>query len=78
MVKKEDIGNLGMVADHTVRTCDTRIDDAARQDKVLKARNLIYKDGYVVNSEHVEALLKDQSLVPTIVRACSYKQADYC
>ena len=69
MVKKEDIGNLGTVADHTVRTCDTRLDDAARQDKVLKARDFIYKDGYVVNSERVEALLKDQSLVPTVVRA---------
>ena len=68
LVKKDDIGNLGTMADHAVRTCDTRLDNTARQDKVMKARELIYEGGYVVNSEHVENLLKDQSLVPTVVR----------
>ncbi|RDB17809.1 hypothetical protein Hypma_000673 [Hypsizygus marmoreus] len=43
-----------------------RRDDEDRQARVSKARELIYEKGYVVNSDHVEELLKAESLVPTL------------
>ncbi|KDQ54440.1 hypothetical protein JAAARDRAFT_60806 [Jaapia argillacea MUCL 33604] len=44
---------------------DREAHSEARQQLVANARKLIYKQGYVVTSEHVDALLKEQSLVPT-------------
>jgi len=45
-----------------------RKDNIERRAKVEQARALIYEQGYAVNSIHVEALLKEESLVPTVVR----------
>jgi len=42
--------------------------DEDRQNRVRAARSLIYQQGYVVNSTHVDDLLKADSLVPTKVR----------
>ena len=42
-------------------------DDKRRQEAVEAARELIYNDGYAVNSAKVEALLSSESLVPTRV-----------
>ena len=44
-----------------------RKDDEDRQNLVRAARSLIYQKGYVVNSTHVDDLLKANSLVPTEV-----------
>lgn len=44
-----------------------RHNTAERQAKVLQARSLIYDQGYAVNSAKVDELLKNESLVPTIV-----------
>jgi hypothetical protein len=52
-----------------IRKTLARRDDEDRQEKVKKAREFIYKKGYVVGSSHVEDLLKSESLVPT--EACS-------
>jgi hypothetical protein len=46
-----------------------RVDDDSRQRQVELARGLIYENGYVVNSELVERILKNQSLTPTVVSA---------
>ena len=46
-----------------------RADDDARRRKVSTARAAIYDKGYAVNSEAVENLLKEESLVPTTVSA---------
>jgi len=46
-----------------------RIDDESRRRKINIAREIIYEKNYAVNSEPVEALLKEQSLVPTSVRS---------
>jgi hypothetical protein len=46
------------------RKLTARKDDEDRQERVRKARLLIYNKGYVVNSDHVEDLLKEDSLVP--------------
>lgn len=47
-----------------------RKDDEERQRKVREARDLIYKDNYVVDSVQVNELLKAESLVPTEVCLC--------
>ena len=62
-----EIPDLGMPADRTRRVDAARKDDIVRQGKVDRAISLIHDQGYVVNSEHVENELKEQSLVPTRV-----------
>lgn len=49
------------------RSRRARHDDVHYRSKITQARGLIYKQNYTVNSEYVEAILKDQSLVPTRV-----------
>ena len=44
-----------------------RHDTVGRREKVTSARRLIYEQQYVVNTPQVEALLKPESLVPTVV-----------
>lgn len=44
-----------------------RADDEAKRNKVAAARQIIYEDNYAMDNEDVEALLKDESLVPTNV-----------
>lgn len=46
-----------------------RKDTPERQGKVTAAREFIYEGQYVVDAAQVERLLKDESLVPTEVRA---------
>lgn len=69
LVKFDEIPNLGTPVDNKIRSERVRRDDDARQQAVEAARKLIYEDGYVVNSERVEELLKETSLIPTVVRA---------
>jgi len=61
------IQNLGMKRDMQQRVSLRRIDDEIRQNKVSSAREIIYEKNYAVDTEHVEMLLKVQSLVPTAV-----------
>jgi len=61
------IQNLGMKRDMQQRVALRRIDDGIRQNKVSSAREIIYEKNYAVDTEHVEMLLKAQSLVPTAV-----------
>ena len=42
-------------------------DTAGRHKKISSARSLIYEQQYVVDTPQVEALLKPESLVPTVV-----------
>lgn len=46
----------------------SRHDTAERRLKISSARRLIYEEHYVVDTPQVEALLKTESLVPTLVR----------
>ena len=50
------------------RTVLARRDTAERREKILSARQLIYEEQYVIDTAQVEALLKPESLVPTVVR----------
>lgn len=59
---------MGTPKDLLYRTQNIRSDDAERRDKILKARDMIHNQGYVVNSAKLDIYLKDQSLVPTEVR----------
>ena len=57
---------MGTIDDMAFRESDARKDSNARQSKVEKARQHISK-GKGVDSAPVEALLSDESLVPTTV-----------
>ena len=69
----DEIPDLGMESDAKIRVERAREDTASRREKVERARQSIYKEGYVVNSTHVEKELKAESLVPTTVRAIIVK-----
>ncbi|KZT18728.1 hypothetical protein NEOLEDRAFT_1079423, partial [Neolentinus lepideus HHB14362 ss-1] len=65
LIHKDHLPDLGSPEDLAVWTEKHQIDNNARHSKVDQARRLVYEDGYVVNSEHVEELLKLESLVPS-------------
>lgn len=56
-----------MTQDMKQRETLVRVDDDDRRHKVNTAREIIYDKQYAVNSPAVDNLLKEQSLVPTIV-----------
>jgi hypothetical protein len=58
---------MGKPQDMKQRETKARVDDNNRMRKVNTAREIIYKKNYAVDSEPVETLLKEQSLVPTPV-----------
>lgn len=59
--------NLGKRLDMKQRLSLARVDNEDRKRKVQTARHIIYEKNYAVNSEAVEKLLKEESLVPTSV-----------
>lgn len=69
-ITKSEIREVGTPEDMAVRIDQRRVDNEERQQKVESARQLIYKSGYVVNSDKVDKLLKSESLVATEV--CSF------
>jgi hypothetical protein len=67
-IKKEDIHALRTLNDSANRHMKVRRDDDKYCATVEEARNNIYRWGYTLNSEPgVECLLKEDSLVPTLV-----------
>jgi len=58
-----------MAIDMTQRVSMARMDDNQHRSKVFAARKLIYEKNLQVNSTAVEKLLRETSLVPTVVRA---------
>jgi hypothetical protein len=68
LIKKEDIGALGTTIDAEARRKNMRRDNDNFRSTVQKARDNIYKGGYALGSDTgVEQLLKEHSLVPTLV-----------
>ena len=63
----EHVPEMGTPNDMKRRQLLVHIDDDSRRGKVLRARDLIYERNYAVNTPKIEELLRDQSLVPTIV-----------
>lgn len=43
------------------------MDNLERQQRVMDARDKLYREGYVITGDHVDGVLKDESLVPTQV-----------
>jgi hypothetical protein len=60
---------MGMPRDMKQRETLARVDDEARRRKIHIAREIIYEKQYAVDNGNVEALLQEQSLVPTSVSA---------
>jgi hypothetical protein len=56
--------NMGMKQDMKERKTLARVDDEAWRRKIDIAQDIIYKMNYAVDSEAVEKILKDESLVP--------------
>ncbi|KAG2741806.1 hypothetical protein P692DRAFT_201726163 [Suillus brevipes Sb2] len=65
LIPKFRVQNLGMSLDIKQRETLARIDNNARQSKVVISRSHIYDLGYGIRSTAVENLLKEHSLVPT-------------
>jgi hypothetical protein len=58
---------MGKPRDMTWRRTLARVDDVRRRNRVVVARESIYKKNYTVDSKRVEDLLQAHSLVPTSV-----------
>lgn len=58
---------LGTVEDCTLRQTQLRVESEERQQRVKDARDKLYREGYVITGDHVDGVLKDESLVPTLV-----------
>ncbi|CDO76810.1 hypothetical protein BN946_scf185033.g7 [Trametes cinnabarina] len=66
LVPKDRICEIGTPQDKVARERKARVDDASRKAIVQQARGFIMSKGLGVNSTAVEAILKPQSLVPTL------------
>ena len=63
----DDIPNLGTAEDQQTRLEKQRVDSTEYWTLVKDAQKKLYDEGYAVDGEHVDGLLKDESLVPTEV-----------
>ena len=67
LIPKFHVHLLATESDLLQRGLSSRSDTAHRREKIMSARKLIYEKHYAVDAAQVEALLKDESLVPTMV-----------
>ena len=68
MIPLSDAHKFGMKNNQNRCVTLAHEDNQSHQAKVSGARKVIYDHNYAVTSASVEALLKEQSLVPTAVR----------
>jgi hypothetical protein len=68
LVTTPDIPALGTPEDRTLRQTQLRVESEERQQRVEGARDKLYREGYVITGDNVDGILKDESLVPTLVR----------
>ncbi|KIJ64394.1 hypothetical protein HYDPIDRAFT_90003, partial [Hydnomerulius pinastri MD-312] len=66
LIPKSRIQHIATERDILQRKLLRRCDTKERREKVATARRLIYERQYTVDTAQVEALLKDESLVPTL------------
>ena len=66
-VSIDQICALGREDDRKRREDSHREDNNERRRKVDAARKSLYDNGYAINGDYVDGLLKDESLVPTKV-----------
>jgi len=67
LVSVDQIRALGRDDDRKRREETCRQDNAERRKKVDDARKSLYAEGYAITGDHVDGLLKDESMVPTKV-----------
>ncbi|KAF8835853.1 hypothetical protein BDN67DRAFT_992306 [Paxillus ammoniavirescens] len=65
LIPKDHVHNVASEIDVLQRSILARRDTEERHKKVAAAQKLIYEQQYVVDTPQVEALLKNESLVPT-------------
>jgi len=63
----KEIPDLGTAEDRQKRVERSRVDSDEHQTLVKDARKKLYDEGYAVDGENVDGLLKGESLVPTEV-----------
>jgi hypothetical protein len=68
LVPKSRFQNLGSKRDMTQRTSLARVHDGSQKAKISSARDIIYKQGYAVDGQAVDAVLKEESWHPNSVR----------
>lgn len=61
------VPDVGSEQDMSQQQVLAQVDGGNLQNKILDAHNLIYKRNYAVNSPCIQKLLKDESLIPTMV-----------
>jgi len=69
LLLKSKISLIGSKTDTKMRVMLVRKDSEARQQKVEKARHLIFEKGIAITSKKIEEMLQPQSLTPTRVSA---------
>ena len=67
LVSIDQIYAIGREDDRKRREESRRQDNVERRGKVDNARKSLYDEGYAITGDHVNGLLKDESLVPTKV-----------
>lgn len=73
----KEVEKLGTVQDMKQRKTLARLDDTIKQDKISRARDLIYKHNLAVDTADVEKLLNKESLVPTnVCHALQYRPSE--
>ena len=68
LVTTPEIPALGTTEDRELRQAKLRVEGQEWQQRVMEARDKLYREGYVITGDHVDGVLKDESLVPTLVR----------
>ena len=68
----DEIPDLGTTEDRKTRIEKQRADTDEYRQLVQEARKTLYEDGYAVDGEKVDGLLKGESLVPTEVCAAAH------
>lgn len=67
LITFEDIPKMGTEDDRKLREDLARVDGKLWQDLVKEARRLMYQEGYAINGDKVNDVLKNISGVPTLV-----------
>ena len=63
----ERFQNLGKTLDSRQRVSLARANDDVHEKKIAAARKAIFRDGYAVDSRHLDDTLKAESWVPNVV-----------
>lgn len=72
LTPKDLFDQLGTKLDHNRRVRLARVNSLQYRVKVSNARDIIYRQNRPVNSKFVNAILQEESLVPT--EACLFAQ----